>query len=185
MKKDRIKWNKRYIEKNHSSTPSDIVESFYKLAPMGTSLDIAAGNGRNSLFLAQKGLMVDAVDISDVGLKNLDGVHPGINPICTDLDLFNIPENRYSLIINIKFLSRRLFPQILKGLVPGGVLIFETYMEKTVGNKSSMHKDYILLPNELLSEFLSLNIIHYNVSSAPEKGEHVALASLVAVKEKV
>jgi SAM-dependent methyltransferase len=185
LEKDRIKWNKRYIEKNHSRTPSDIVKNFYKLAPTGTSLDIAAGNGRNSLLLAQKGFMVDAVDISDVGLKNLDGVHPGTNRICADLDLFNIAENRYSLIINIKFLSRRLFPQILKGLVPGGVLIFETYMEKTGGNKSSMHRDYILMPNELLREFLSLNIIYYNVSSAAEKGNHVALASLVAVNNKI
>jgi hypothetical protein len=82
-------------------------------------------------------------------------------------------------------LSRRLFSQILKGLVPGGVLIFATYMEKTGGNKSSMHRDYILMPNELLREFLSLNIIYYNVSSAPEKGDHVALASLVAVNNKI
>jgi tellurite methyltransferase len=185
LEKDRRKWNKRYIEKNHSSNPSDIVINFYKLAPKGKSLDIAAGNGRNSLFLAQKGFMVDAVDISDMGLKNLDGVNLGTNRICADLDLFNIPENRYSLIINIKFLSRRLFPQILKGLVPGGVLIFETYMEKIRGNKSSMNQDYILMTNELLHEFLSLNIIYYNVSSAPEKGDHVALASLVAVNNKI
>jgi SAM-dependent methyltransferase len=108
--------------------PAAIVKQFAGLAGGKNALDIAAGNGRNSLFLARQGFVVDAVDIADVGLAQFAGKHPGIHTICADLDEFDIPANRYDLIVNIKYLNQRLFPFIQEGLVPGGVLIFETFL---------------------------------------------------------
>ena len=37
----------------------------------GRALDIAAGRGRNSLFLAELGFEVDAVDVSDVAVETV------------------------------------------------------------------------------------------------------------------
>ena len=136
------------------------------------------------MFLAQNGFRVDAVDISDVALKNLSKFQTNINLICTDLELFDIPENRYSLILNIKFLDRRLFPQIINGLVAGGVLIFETYLENSDNSACSMNRDHLLRPNELLHAFQQLHIIYFKESMTAENGENAPLASLVAVNRK-
>ena len=89
MHPDRIKWNRKYRSRRValSAHPSDIVCNFYHLASHGCALDIAAGNGRNALFLAQKGFAVDALDISEVGLKMAAGRTPKIRAACVDLDV--------------------------------------------------------------------------------------------------
>ncbi len=180
MNQDRIKWNQKYINGEHPTNPSEIVKKFYSLAPKGRVLDIATGTGRNALFLANQGFDVDAIDISEVGLSKLSGVHPRLNLICADLDFFDIPKERYSLILNIRYLNRRLFPYIKEGLIPGGVLIFETYLESTDMNESATScRDYLLRENELLHAFLSLKILFYQEAKTEDQKD---AASLVAVK---
>ena len=148
------------------------------------ALDIGAGNGRNSLFLAEHGFSVDALDISEEGLKQFAGLHPEIRPICADLDTFDIPGKRYDLIVNVKFLNRRIFPYIKEGLRKGGILIFETFVEtEQTGENESICRDYLLRQNELLHAFLSLHIIYYNETKALSDDHDASyIASLVAAK---
>ena len=183
MQDDRKRWNQKYLEGNYSSGPSPIVKKYYKLARQGNALDIAAGTGRNALFLAEKGFQVDAVDISDVGLKRITKRHPNLHPVCIDIDTFDIPADHYSLILNIRFLSRRLFPYICKGLASGGVLMFETYLEAPNGeSRPPMCRDYLLRVNELLHAFRSLRIIFYQERRERHAGAFRHFASLVALK---
>ncbi len=183
MQNDRIRWNEKYRHRETcSSEASGIVRQFYSSAAKGKSLDIAAGTGKNALFLAEQGFSVEAVDISDLALKSFAGKHSEIYPICADLDIFDIPGNRYSLILNIRFLNRRLFPYIREGLVPGGILIFETYLEGP-GQEycQSSCRDYLLRENELLHSFLSLKILFYQEARDSSRNEF-HIASLVAMK---
>ena len=183
MRKDWIKWNEKYRRNDHPTEPSGIVKDFFRLAPGSTALDIAAGSGRNSLFLAEQGFSVDAVDVSDAGLALFAGRHSEIRPICADLDTYDILPGRYDLILNILYLNRRLFPQIREGLKPGGLLIFETLIEVPGRAEGREHcRDYFLRENELLHSFLSMRIIYYHEerSSGPEESR--PLASLVAVR---
>ena len=183
MKKDREKWNKKYRTESRSEEPSPIVEKFHALAQTGKALDIATGNGRNALFLADQGFQVEAVDISDEGLANLSKRHPSIYPVCADLDSFDIPANRYSLIINIRFLNRRLFPYIIEGLIPGGMLIFETYLDTPLPRETDHFcKDYLLRSNELLHAFLALHILFYQETTSDDPDDPRHTASLVATK---
>jgi SAM-dependent methyltransferase len=180
---DKEKWNRKYREKKYPTTPSQIVRNHFDLATGKKALDIGAGNGRNSLFLAQKGFSVDAVDISEEGLRQFAGCHPNIHPICEDLDMFHIPCNRYDLIIDVKFLNRRIFPLIQEGLRPGGLLIFETFLEDGDPNsEESRCRDYVLRKNELLHAFLSLHIVYYSEKNCGHD-DTSCLASLVAVKD--
>jgi len=185
MKEDRIRWNEKYLNKEtlYPAAPAKIVEQFYRLAPEGKALDIAAGTGKNALFLAEQGFSVDAVDISDAALRMFASRHPNITPVCADLDHFDIPRERYSLIINLRFLNRRLFPYIREGLVPGGILIFESYLEG-VGEDYCRPscRDYLLRDNELLHSFLSLKILFYQETKIAEQKEFCHIASLVAMK---
>jgi SAM-dependent methyltransferase len=183
MLKDRLKWNEKYQSQSYPDEPAAIVKEYAKLASGKKALDIAAGNGRNALFLAQQGFSVDAVDISDAGLNLFAPKHANIHPICADLDDFDIPSKRYDLIINIKFLNRRLFPYIYEGLAPGGVLIFETFLNSPNPAKNQPGcRDYMLLENELLHAFLSLKIVCYKEANDEKDAEAAWLASLVGIK---
>lgn len=183
MLHDRLKWNKRYQTEKQSPRPSVIVKKYAPLACGQRALDIAAGNGRNSLFLANQGFAVDAIDISEVGLSLFSRKHPNIHPICADLDTFEISANRYNLIINVKFLNRRLFPYILDGLTPGGVLIFQTLLDiGCTGDTPPDHADYYLRQNELLHAFLALRILLYSEEKDKNESSAAWRASLVAIK---
>ena len=185
MHPDRIKWNRKYRSRRAapSAHPSKIVCNFYHLAPHGRALDIAAGNGRNALFLAQKGFAVDALDISEAGLKMAAGQDPKVHTACVDLDVFDLAPRRYSLVLNIRYLNRRLFPQICETLTGDGVLIFETYLKRPNFIPQRPHRDdHLLRINELLLGFLKLEVVYYCEATAAAAGEPYPMASLVAIK---
>ena len=185
MLQDRIKWNKKYRKEKPATEPSWAVKQFFSLASGRKALDIAAGNGRNTVFLANHGFIVDAVDISDAGLAQFAGTHSHINPICADLDSFDIPRNHYDLIVNTKFLNRRLFPYIQEGLVGGGLLIFETFLELTDKNVQQPHcRDYLLRQNELLHAFIDLKIVYYREGNIDDESEDVPLSTLIGFKKE-
>lgn len=118
---------------------------------------------------------MDAVDISTVATNHLARRKPDINAICTDLDTWVIPKNRYNLIVNIRFLDRRLFPMIQDGLRPDGVLIFESFINGT--------KDrYCLKQNELLRAFQSFRIVYYEEKKIDATKKFDQIANLVAIK---
>ena len=180
---DRSRWNEKHRTETQPSEAAEVVKKFYQLAPAKMALDIAAGNGRHSMFLARQGFTVDAVDISEVGLSGFFGRHPGIRAICADLDQFDIPPYRYDLIVNVKFLNRRLFPYLQEGLRPGGVLIFHSLLEMDGPNRHSQHcRDYLLRKNELLHAFLTMRVIYYREAVDPESENAEEMATLVAVK---
>ena len=183
MLPDRLKWNQKYETEQLSDAPAAIVKQFFNLAGGKRALDIAAGNGRNALFLADQGFAVDAVDISDAGLNQFAGKHANVQPICADLDNFDILPNRYDLIINIKYLNRRLFPYIRAGLKRGGILIFQTFLDSPDGGKEQpLCRDYRLRENELLHAFLSLKILLYREGKEKSHDDATHLATLVAAR---
>jgi tellurite methyltransferase len=185
MLQDRLKWNEKYQTAGYPVEYAAILKKFIVPTHGKKALDIAAGNGRNALFLANQGYTVDAVDISDVGLSLFAAKHPNIHPICADLDHFDIPANHYDLIIDIKFLNRRLFPYIREGLRLGGILIFQTFLDTPAQkNNRPACRDYLLRENELLQAFLPLRVLYYSEAEESDNGESLALASLVAMKAR-
>jgi SAM-dependent methyltransferase len=173
--KDREKWDARYLTRMGGMQPSAIVKTFWSIAPAGKALDIACGNGRNALFLAARGFEVDAVDISTVATARLAGQSPRITVIQADLDTWRIPKDRYTLVLNIRFLDRRLFPMIIAGMQPGGVLIVESFLDDRQGR-------YCLKPNELIRAFRSLRIVYYREKQSNQTDKFDQIAALAAVK---
>jgi SAM-dependent methyltransferase len=183
MKKDRLRWNEKFRSGQYPKEAAAPVKRFYHLVSGRQVLDIAAGNGRNAVYLSRKGFSIDAVDISDVGLANFAGKYRNINTICVDLERFDIPPARYDLIINIKFLNRRLFPFIQEGLKPGGVLIFHTLLAPDDVKKSPEHcREYLLRKNELLHAFMAMRVVYYREGHDSEADHSEETATLVAIK---
>ena len=63
-------WDERYIgdELVWSSTPNQFLVAEVLALPCGRAVDLACGEGRNSIWLAQHGWEVTGVDFSPVGL---------------------------------------------------------------------------------------------------------------------
>jgi len=190
MRADQKRWDKRFGEKEFAlgKEPNPFLKMNIHLLPRGKALDIATGEGRNAVFLAQHGFEVDAVDISETGLRKAQGLarEKGvkINTFAVDLDRFQIERERYDLIANFYFLKRRLIPRIKKGLKKGGRVIFETYIldHRKLGTGGPKQAKYFLKPNELLRSFKNFKILFYREGIFREGGRRKAVASLVAEK---
>lgn len=190
MKTDQERWDRRYRARKFvlGKEANLFLRRHIRHLPRGKALDIATGEGRNAVFLAQHGFEVDAVDISSIGLAKAKRlakkVGVKIHPCLADLDRFLIPEKHYDLIADFYFLSRRLIPKIKKGLRKGGRVIFETYLidQRELATGGPRDPKYFLKHNELLRLFKGFRILIYREGIFKERGKKRAVASLIAEK---
>jgi len=190
LKSDQKRWDKRFRGKEFAfgKEANLFLRRHIRLLPKGKALDIAAGEGRNAVFLAQHGFDVDAVDISEMGLRKARklakemGVK--IHTVLVDINTYQIGKSQYDLIANFYFLNRRLISGIKKGLKKEGRVIFETYLleQRTLGTGGPKHAKYFLKPNELLRLFQDFRILFHREGIFKEGGRRKAIASLIAEK---
>jgi len=190
MKEDLKRWDKRYRERKPDLNrgANTILKKNLRFLPKGKALDLAAGEGRNALFLAEHGFEAEAVDISPIAISRARKLAKArgvkIKAIAADLDTYPIPPGQYDVILNFYFLDRRLIPRIKKGLKKGGMVIFETYTaeQKKLGTGGPGQTQYVLKPNELLRLFRGFQVLFYREGVFREGGKRRAIASLIARK---
>lgn len=86
------RWDERYAERDYlwNVSPNQFVERHLAALEPGTAIDLAAGEGRNAIWLAQRGWQVTAVDFSRVGLDKAarlaaeHEVAQRVELVCTD-----------------------------------------------------------------------------------------------------
>ena len=191
MKSDQTRWDERFKEEEYAfgKKANPFLKRHILTLRKGKALDLAAGEGRNAVLLARHGFDVDAVDISEMGLRKAQrltkemGVK--IHTLLADLDTYQIQKEQYDLITNFYFLNRSLVPKIKRGLKKGGMVIFETYLLEHRKLHTGGPKDprYFLRPNELLQLFKEFRILFYREGVFKEGGKRKAIASLIAKKK--
>jgi SAM-dependent methyltransferase len=95
---------------------ADPTEFLTGLKP-GRALDLAAGSGRHSRWLAERGWDVTAVDIEI-------GQIPGVLSIQADLEKheYTIAPGAWDLIVCWRYWQADLLPEIARGVRPGGIV---------------------------------------------------------------
>jgi tellurite methyltransferase len=154
---DRRKWDERfragsYADRNH---PSALLAAWIERLPRGRALDVACGRGRNSIFLAESGFEVDAIDISSVGLDGLRAVaeRRGLPIHCIAADLENaaatIPKGPYSVIVQIRYVNTGIFGDLVERLALGGFFICEEHLTTDAEVVGPRNPDFRLSTGEL------------------------------------
>jgi len=158
--------------------PSPFLVTQLPRLPQGTVLDVATGRGRNAHFLATQGFSVHGIDRNREALDFLDAheaQEAGPLPITTeyvDLEIDDqyppdLGTDRYDVILVFFYLYRPLFPQLIKALKPGGVIVYETFLlENHLHRQHPRRKEFCLETNELLTLLQGLQILHY------DEGDH-------------
>jgi SAM-dependent methyltransferase len=189
---DRNVWESRYDSPDfiHGLEASEFLLSNAEFLPArGIALDLASGEGRNSISLAGMGLDVVAVDISSRALEKCIRVARDgklrIHPVVADLNSFVIPSGIFDVVINFNYLQRDLAPHMVAALKPGGVLIFETLTVDHLRHKPEFSPDYLLKRGELLKMFRGLRLIKYREAEIQARQSARSVASLLAVKNSL
>lgn len=74
-----------------------LIEFFEKLPSRGMLCDLGAGQGRDSIPLANMGYEVSAVDVSEVGIKQIKSVDSNIHGIVADI--YTFPVNNFDIVL--------------------------------------------------------------------------------------
>ena len=156
--------------------PRFLTQQLHRL-PKGTALDVAAGSGRNSLYLASHGFHVDAMDRDEQAMAQLAAAAkqrnlPSLTVRAVDLERTTderpeFPKQAYDVILVFFYLHRALFPALIESLKPNGVLIYETFtIDNYLHHRHPRRWEFCLAQNELLRLTSNLRVLSY------DEGEH-------------
>ncbi len=148
----------------------------------GKALDVAMGQGRNTLFLAAKGWDVTGFDISKVGLQQAQAKAESrglkINTVHAADSDFDFGREKWDLIAVIYALEKRSARRVRDALNPGGIAVIESGHRKGPGLPFEYEGD------ELRKIFEGFRILHYEeVTEHGDWGERpYPLARIIAEK---
>jgi dihydroneopterin aldolase len=185
--------NSRSFREHKEQEPASFLVQQLPRLPKGKVLDLAAGRGRNSLYLLRNGMAVEALDRDDAALGALQAAVQagGLSGLTTrHVDLEQNPEKppdlgheQYDAVIVFFYLFRPLFPPIMQALKPGGLLVYETFL---IDNYFKRHHprrwEFCLAHNELLRLTSSLRVLHYDEGEHHDGGAAAFTARLLAQK---
>ena len=131
-------------------------------------LDLACGTGQNGLTLARQGIPVVFADRSVTALEvvkqclledalpgriwQIDLEQPNTNPLAGQ---------SFSAIIGFRYLHRPLFPAIKEAIIPGGLVIYETFTIENRRFGRPNNPDFLLQSGELRRIFQEWQTIFY------------------------
>jgi SAM-dependent methyltransferase len=145
-------WDERYSREEfiYGTEPNEFLAAQVGVIAPGPVLDIGCGEGRNAVFLAERGYEVTAVDQSPIGLRKAErlaaerGVR--ITTMQADLSEFAIRPGHWAGIVSIfchlpTSVRRSLYPSLVRGLRPGGVVLMEAYAPAQIGRQTGGPSD--------------------------------------------
>ncbi|HEX2838088.1 MAG TPA: class I SAM-dependent methyltransferase [Phycisphaerales bacterium] len=167
-------WNQRYAADAlvYGEAPNDFLASMAARFPTsGTALDLGAGEGRNALFLASRGLDTLAVDQSEVGMSKAQRLAKErgltLRTQAADLAVFDAPAASFDIISSIFVhlptpIRARVHARVADWLKPGGLYIMEAYAPDQITRTTGGPKDPALLaPLTTIVHELSALTIEY------------------------
>ncbi|MBQ7568841.1 class I SAM-dependent methyltransferase [bacterium] len=176
---DYLKWEERYSRPGRKRHVPDslLLENWHRLEGPRI-LDVACGEGRNSLFLASKGFQVTGIDRSPTAIAKARqwASEASLNPdfICWDLDSLSLPGAPYDSIVVTRYWQPSLCPVLTEALRPGGVLLYETYTIEFLRYRPQSSGNYLLQPGELPKFFTDMEIMHSAEVDKPQTREYCA-----------
>jgi SAM-dependent methyltransferase len=190
------RWEERFATPEYvfGTEPNAFLKSQAGVLPKtGKALAIADGEGRNGVWLAEKGLDVLSVDFSPTALAKAQALarQRGVTlrTLQADIIAWDWPSAEFDVVVGIFFQfvgpseRARIFAGMRKALKPGGLLLLEGYgpkqLEYKTGGPSELENLYT---EELLrAEFAGFSEVAVKAydSMMSEGIRHVGMAALV------
>ena len=172
---DRAEWDERYssAEFEWTTRPNQFVAAeLADLAP-GRALDLAAGEGRNAVWLAERGWSVTAVDFSRVGLDKgrrlgaARGIDDGLlDWVVADLADYRPDRGAFDLVLIAYFqagaeLRAKVLVRAAAALAPRGTLLVVGHdlANLTEGVGGPQDPDVLYTPEAIAAELPGLRVL--------------------------
>jgi SAM-dependent methyltransferase len=165
-------WNERWLSPEWvaGTDPHVLLVNEVDALPPGTALDLGCGNGRDSVWLAERGWAVTGVDFSDVALDKARTLAQergaSVAWVQADLLTYAAPPHAFDLVV-IMYLHfpprerQRLLRMASSAVRPGGSLVMVGYHRDHRGLRWPNMRDRtrLLSPRAIASELPDLRIV--------------------------
>lgn len=144
-------WDQRYDRDDYlfGTEPADFLKShkgLFEQSQGKTALSVADGEGRNSVYLAQHGLHVTAMDASPVGMEKARKL-AAANDVTIDFQLADLRQwdwgaQQYDMVVAIFIqfadpaFRAEIFDGMKRALKPGGTILLHGYTPKQIDYKT-------------------------------------------------
>lgn len=151
-------------------SPSPLVQEFVnkvaKRSNSGQAVDIGCGGGRDSVFLAQHGWQMIAIDREQRVLSRAKQLAQSISTelaidwrACSVESAPCLPQHPLDLIVMVRFLNRSVVAKMSQMLKPGGYVVIQTFVEGVEKMGSPKNPNFILQKGELAKTFSAFDVI--------------------------
>jgi 2-polyprenyl-3-methyl-5-hydroxy-6-metoxy-1,4-benzoquinol methylase len=168
----REEWDRRYAEVENlwAARPNRFLVAEVSSLTPGRSLDLACGEGQNSIWLASLGWEATGVDFSPVAIDkararaDTDGVQADF--VCADLLVYEPAAEAYDLVIvfyiHIPASERRIvLERAAAAVAPGGtfLLVGHDLSNLTDGVGGPRDPAFLFTPDEIADELAGLEVV--------------------------
>jgi SAM-dependent methyltransferase len=174
--------------------PNQFLQTMLPRLSKGKTLDVAMGEGENSVYLAQKGFEVCGFDVSEIAITRAKGLAKDVGVEVTteraDADMYLMKVMEYDNIImtSYKPQTERFFPEMVKAIKQGGTILIDALhteeMEEAL-SKDEFYKNHFYKSNELLTHLNGLKILFYQEGEIDGKHRVQVLAQKYLDKDAV
>ena len=181
-------WDEKYRNGYYdgATEPHDLLQKFWQVIPGEKVIDIAMGNGRDSIFLAKKGFCVYGLERSMEAIrivkKSSASVGCPISIINGDAAAMPFKDNSADCVIVFYFLLRDIMRDMPDMLRKGGMLIYETFLRRQNEIDGPRNPDYLLEDGELVSFFRDFQLLFYEETISASMNNRRATARLIGRK---
>jgi SAM-dependent methyltransferase len=168
---DSSRWNDRYATAEYvwKADPNIFLAAEAATLPAGRAVDLACGEGRNAVWLAEQGWTATGVDFSEVGLdkgRRLAGDRGvDVTWVCADATTWVPPEDGYGLVV-VCYLQlpagqrRQAIGVAGRALAPGGTLLVVAHdsTNLTNGTGGPPKPDVLYRPDDVLADLEAAGI---------------------------
>ena len=191
-------WDARFSEAGYAfgTAPNAWLAGHRALFEPGKrALAVADGEGRNSVWLAQLGLRVDAFDISPVGVdkarKLAAGAGVNVDYQVTDCDNFGWTRQAYDYVVAIFIqfadpaMRARLFARMREAVKPGGLILLQGYTLKQLEYKTGGPglAEHLYSAEQLRADFAGFELLELREDEArrSEGTRHIGPSALIGM----
>lgn len=189
-------WDDRYTRDDYvfGTEPAAFLTNHRDhLVPGARALVVADGEGRNSVFLAERGLVVTAMDVSPVGVAKARRLAEQ-RGVTVDLQVADVlawdwEPDAYDVVaaVFIQFLDPQQRPAVFEGMVrtlrPGGLLLLHGYRPEQLayGTGGPPVADHLYTEDLLADAFADLDIEELRSYDAEltEGAGHAGMSALI------
>ncbi|MEO7125494.1 MAG: class I SAM-dependent methyltransferase [Nakamurella sp.] len=152
-------WDDRYREPGlvWGGAPNRFVAEYLADVPAGRAVDLACGQGRNAIYLAERGWTVTGVDFSEVAVDRARELAPNVTWVCADIATFEPDPVDLAILIysHLPTAQRRnVLRHAAAALRPGGRLFVVGHNTRNIaeGAGGPQNPDILYTPTDLIDD---------------------------------